>query len=62
MNHKIELVVETANMALFQVSILSNSGGKYSLKWRVVKALEGTFAGAWMTIGVSTPQRAGDAV
>ena len=30
-NHKIVLVVETAKMALFQVSIVSNSGGKYSL-------------------------------
>ena len=61
-NHKIELVVETAKMALFQVSIVSNSGGKYSLNWRVLKALEGPFTGAWMTIGVSTPQRAGEAV
>ena len=61
-NYKIELVVKTPKMALFQVSIVSNSGGKYSLKWRVLKALGGTFAGAWMTIGVSTPQRAEDAV
>jgi len=44
------------------VSIVANIGGRYLLKWRVLKAHEGTFAGAWVTIGVSTPQRAGDAV
>jgi hypothetical protein len=62
LNHKIELVVETAIIALFQVSLIFTSGGKYSPKWRVVKAQEGTFAGAWMTIGVSAPQHAGGAV
>lgn len=60
--HTVELVVETKEMALYRVTIVSADGGKYSLQWRVVKVQSGEYAGAWMTIAVSPPQRAGNAV
>ena len=60
--HTIESVVKTTEMALYRVTIISASGKKYSLQWRVLKVQSGTLSGAWMTVAVSPPQRAGNAV
>ena len=60
--HNIEAVVKTMKMALYRVTIISDGGKKYSLQWRVLKVQSGALSGAWMTVAVSPPQRAGNAI
>ena len=60
--HRIQEVVVTSEIANYQVLIVSSDDKKFSFFWRLERVTEGSFMGAWMTTGVSTPQRAEDAV
>lgn len=60
--YRIEKVVRTENRALFNVSIVTATGGPASFQWEVAKVDAGVHAGSWMTIGVSPPLRSGDAI
>ncbi len=60
--HTIKAVVKTMKMALYRVTIISDGGKKYSLQWRVLKVQSGALSGAWMTVAVSPPQHAGNAI
>ena len=60
--HRIQEVVVTPEIANYQVLIVSSDDKKFSFYWRLERVTEGPFTGSWMTTGVSTPQRAKDAV
>lgn len=61
-SHRIEPVVRTDDMALFNVAIVAADGVTLLLQWRVARVGVGRFTGAWMTVGVSPPLKPGDAV
>ena len=60
--HTIEPVVRTGDAAVFAVKIVTAAGQRVSYQWELSKARSGTFAGSWMTVAVSRPLRAGDAI
>ena len=60
--HRIQEVIVTSEIANYQVIIVSSDGKKFSFFWRLERMAEGPLIGSWMTIGVSTPQQAKDAV
>lgn len=60
--HRIEPVYRTAGLAVFRVRVVSADGTPVSLEWRVARVREGKHIGAWMTVGVSPPLRARDAI
>jgi len=60
--HTIKPVVQTADHALFAVSIIAATGQSASFKWGVSKVLSGVHSGSWMTTTVSPPLSAKDAI
>lgn len=60
--YRVEPVYRTAGLAVFRVRVVSADGTPVSLEWRVALVREGPYAGAWMTVGVSPPLRARDAI
>ena len=61
-SHWIERIVQTPKMALFRVLMVAADGTDASLKWQVAEVDSEEFTGAWMTIGVSMPTKARDAI
>ena len=60
--HTIEPVVRTGDSASFAVKIVTAAGRRVSYQWKLSKVRSGAFAGSWMTVNVSPPLRAGDAI
>ena len=60
--HTIKPVILTENYALFNVLITTVSKHTASFQWEVSKVKSGTYRGAWMTIAVSPPMQADDAI
>ena len=60
--HTIQTVVQTGSYALFAVTIVTAADRRVSYRWELSKVRSGAFAGSWMTVAVSPPLRAGDAI
>ena len=60
--HIIQTVVQTGSYALFAVTIVTAADRRVSYRWELSKVRSGAFAGSWMTVAVSPPLRAGDAI
>ena len=60
--HTIELVMRTGDTALFAVTVVTVADRRVSYQWKLSKVWSGAFSGSWMTVGVSSPLRAGDAI
>lgn len=60
--HRIAPVFQSAETAVFAVALVAADGQRAAFQWRLAKVNEGAFAGSWMTVAVSPPMRAGDAI
>ena len=60
--HTIQSVVKTDNQAVFAVTIITKVDQQFSFQWALSKVTSGKEAGSWMTVGVSLPLQAGDAI
>jgi len=60
--HSIEKVAQSANRAVFGVTVVGAGGEVYKFQWTVQRIETGGDAGAWATISVSPPQTADDSV
>lgn len=58
----IEEIVRADGIALFHVTLVAANGVTVRLQWRVAKVRSGRFQGAWMTVAVSPPLRAGKSI
>jgi hypothetical protein len=61
-SHEVEEISRTGVEAAFAVTVTGQAGELVMYRWRVAKVGDGTEAGAWMTIAVSPPVRAGEAI
>jgi hypothetical protein len=65
LNHRSHEVIEVARTdeeAVFAVTITTPTGDVVDYRWTVAKVRDGEHAGAWMTIAVSPPVPAGQAI
>ena len=65
LNHRSHEVIEVARTddeAVFAVTITTPTGDVVDCRWTVAKVRDGEHAGAWMTIAVSPPVPAGQAI
>ena len=61
--HKIEQVYLSQNLATFEVIILTNEKKYYKFKWQVEKYLgEGPLNNCWLTTAVSQPVSTGSSI
>ena len=61
-SHEVEEISRTEVDAAFDVTVTGQTGEVVVYRWRVAKVGDGAEAGAWMTIAVSSPVRAGEAI
>jgi hypothetical protein len=61
-SHEVEEVSRTEDEAVFAVTVTSQLGEVAVYRWSVAKVADGEDAGAWMTVAVSPPVRAGEAI
>jgi Domain of unknown function (DUF4864) len=61
-SHEIKEVSRTDDQADFAVTVTSQTGEVFGYRWSVAKVADGENAGAWMTIAVSPPVPAGEAI
>jgi hypothetical protein len=61
-SHEVREVSRTDEEAVFAVTITTSTGDVVGYQWTVAKVRDGEHAGAWMTIGVSPPVPAGQAI
>jgi hypothetical protein len=61
-SHEVEEISRTDVEAAFAVTVTGQTGEAVIYRWRVAKVADGVEAGAWMTIAVSPPVRAGEAI
>jgi Domain of unknown function (DUF4864) len=61
-SHAVEEISRTDVEAAFAVTVTGQTGEAVIYRWRVAKVADGAEAGAWMTIAVSPPARAGEAI
>jgi Domain of unknown function (DUF4864) len=65
LNHRSHEVIEvsrTDQEAVFAVTVTTAAGDVLGCRWTVAKVIDGEHAGAWMTIAVSPPVPAGQAI
>lgn len=60
--HTIEEVAQSANRAVFGVTIVGRDSQVYKFQWTVRKIETGDYSGAWATTTVSPPQTADDSI
>jgi hypothetical protein len=61
-SHQVKEVSRTDDEAVFAVTITSQMNEVVVFRWSVAKVADGEDAGAWMTIAVSPPIPAGEAI
>ena len=61
-SHEVREVSRTDEEAVFAVTITTPTGDVVGYRWTVAKVRDGEHAGAWMTIAVSPPVLAGQAI
>ena len=61
-SHHVEEVSRTNDEAVFGVAVTTPTGDVVGYRWTVAKVMGGEHAGAWMTISVSPPVPAGQAI
>jgi hypothetical protein len=59
---EIRLVLEEANVAIFEVSVTGAEGGAVIYRWGLRKVDEGEQKGSWMTVTVSPPLGTGNEI
>jgi hypothetical protein len=61
-SHEVKEVSRTDDEAVFAVTVTTQTGEVFGYRWSVAKVADGENAGAWMTIAVSPPVPAGEAI
>ena len=62
-NSEITMLIETKDMSVFKVIVLTKNKEKYYYIWQVEKVLlEGDFKNCWMTSSVSSPKYLGEVI
>ena len=61
-SYALKPIVRTDETAVFAVSVVTANGQNVEFQWQVSKVETGEYAGAWMTVSVSPPLRAKDAI
>lgn len=61
-SHEIDRVEKTDDRAVFAVTVTDAQGKVVGYRWEVARVRDGDHAGAWMTVAVSPPMDAGDAI
>jgi Domain of unknown function (DUF4864) len=61
-SHEVQEVSHTDEEAVFAVTVTTPTGDVIGYRWSVAKVMGGEHAGAWMTISVSPPVPAGQAI
>ena len=61
-SHEVREVSRTDEEAVFAVTITTPTGDVVGYRWTVAEVRDGEHAGAWMTIAVSPPVPAGQAI
>ena len=62
LSHNIILLEKKSDQAIYQVEIISETGGLFSMDWVVSIVKLGTFKDCWMTSDVSLPLLKGTAI